>query len=156
MSRHSLSRKHYTLAVIIYLAVPALLAWVGYNVSHFSHLQRLNQLRYQLEDLNTSANKKSLYDLQPLSITMSTGGQSSGVVKISLSLEMNQKDLLRLPDFEPRIVERIALYLHKKSYEDMRRPGAMKDLREGLIDEIDRGAHPINVTNVIVRELVFE
>jgi flagellar basal body-associated protein FliL len=157
MSRHAISPKRYILFLVMaYVLAPALLAWIGYVVFNPHGGKHLNQIGAQLEEF-TGSTAQAYYDLPQLSLTVNSGGgDSTGVMKVDLSLEVSRRDLPRVPDFEPRIIARIVSYLHTKSYADMQDRFGMKELREGLVDEISRGAIPIKVSNVMVREMVFE
>jgi len=149
------SKWHYFVLALIYIGAPFVLAWIGYHVSHYGHLPRFSNFKYQLEEFKAGSTVKSLYELPSLQLTMNAG-TSTGTVKVSLTLEVNQKDLTRLPDYEPRIMERITLYLRNKSFDDIRDSKRMQALREGLVAEIDRGAVPIKVSDVIIKQMVFE
>ncbi len=154
--QHTLpTTRHYVFLAIIYVAIPLFLAWLGYGAYNFSHVQTF--FRYGMAaQHHVIVGSKTLYDLPSMAVSMNTGGQGSGTVKVDLSIEVNPKDLERLQDFEPHIMERIALYMNKKNFNDMRGTSNMRVLREGLVEEIDHGALPITVTDVVIRKMVLE
>lgn len=140
--------KKKLLIAIAYVAVPVFLAWVGaaayvYDPAHI----------FRNHAASTST---AYYDLPQMRLTSSSGTGHTGMMKVDISIEVPLKDLWRVADYEPRIVEKILTRIRKTKYDDIRDRAGWKDFRDTLRKDIDDGAMPMQIVSVAIRELVFE
>jgi flagellar basal body-associated protein FliL len=145
-----MNKKRKALLIIGYFALPMMLAWVGHLV--------FNMQSDNFAELHGFGHSTIFYNLPVVSVGMDAGDSDrrTGTMKLSLSIEVRRQDVSRLPDFLPRIMERIVFYVHRQNFSDLREPGGEKLLREGLESEINHGALPIHVASVAIERLVFE
>jgi flagellar basal body-associated protein FliL len=151
MTRH----KHKILFIAAYVAMPALLAWVGYEFSGYDFAKKSvvhNSGIYK----DAGGSSMTYYDLPRVSLSMGTNTGGNGTMKLDLSLEVQKIDLQRVVDFEPRIIEKILIFMRKQNYEKFQQPNGARELRKSLEQEIRKGAFPIRIAAVDVREMVFE
>jgi flagellar basal body-associated protein FliL len=143
--------KHKLLFALAYVGIPALLAWIGYIV--------MDSIRTDGPDPDTISMSSStaLYELPRVALTMSAGvGERSGTMKLDIGIEVNRNEYKHVADYEPRIMERIFMYMHGQDYDQLREPDSARWIRTGLEEEIGRGAIPIHVASVVVQRMVFE
>ena len=144
--------KHKLLFALAYIGMPVLLAWIGYVVMDSVYGEGPDTTG----SISMSANT-ALYELPRVALTMSTGvGERSGTMKLDIGIEVKRNELKRVTDYEPRIVERIFLYMRGQDYNKLREPDSARWVPAGLEEEIDHGAIPIHIASVVVNRMVFE
>ena len=155
MTKHN----HKILFIFLYVGMPVILAWIGYLYSNIPFVPKA-QTPDAMEETSVYKHDAhsvfAFYDLPRVSLSMASSTGAGGVMKVDLSLEIPRADLQRVTDFEPRIIEKIMLYMRTQNYEELQRPNGARELRKGLEHEIRTGAFPIRVASVNVREMVFE
>ncbi|MGE3624389.1 MAG: flagellar basal body-associated FliL family protein [Bdellovibrionales bacterium] len=145
--------KHKMLFAAIYVLAPMLLAWVGYM---YSEVDRSRAYRERMSLYNPSTNTV-LYHLPRVSLSMSMSGTArSGTMKLDLGLEVSKGEVQRVIDFEPRIVEKIIMYMHKQNLAELQQPWGEREFRERLTREISTGADPVKVASIVVNRMVFQ
>jgi flagellar basal body-associated protein FliL len=147
--------RHKILFVVAYVLMPVLLAWIGYLAFNYDSTNTDKVVETSAYTSSPSG-IMAFYDLPQVSLSLSSGAGLTGTFKLDISLEVMRKDLGRVVDYEPRIIDRIVSYMHRQSVEDLHQPDSAKQLRVGLEQEINRGAIPIHIASVYVRTMVFE
>jgi flagellar basal body-associated protein FliL len=143
--------KHKVLFAVFYVGMPVLLAWIGWLVIDYKAAHRDD-----IEAVSMSSTT-ALYALPRVALTMDAGvGQVSGMMKLDIGIEVKREDLKRVIDYEPRILERILMYMRKQDYAKLQEPDSVRWIRRGLEEQICSGAVPISVASVVVNRMVFE
>jgi flagellar basal body-associated protein FliL len=144
----SMTRRKKLILAALYITLPLIIGWIGYsvyayNLPHHGHLF-------------ANGKETAYYDLPRISLGNIPGMGHSHTMKIALSLEVPADQYQRIEDFEPRIIEKILLFMHDQKPEDLERADGQQRLRESLKDTISHGAVPIKVVSVAIREMVVE
>lgn len=141
--------------------MPLILGWIGVLLS--GELNFVNSSKKDIKasmtapvyDTATGFNLVN-YDLPRVSLSMSSSTGGNGTMKLDVSLEVPKGQVGRVADFEPRIIEKILLFMRQQSFEQFQQPNGARELRKSLEHEIRNGAFPIQIARVDVREMVFE
>ena len=96
------------------------------------------------DNLAGAAGRSTVYfNLPKVTITMDAGssGEHTGLMRLSLSIEVKRNDAARVPDFMPRIMDRIVSVVRSENYEELRAPGGE---RRG-------GAHELELEQLLLK-----
>jgi len=147
--------RHKLLFAILYVAMPLLLAYIGYLVHNLDVARRGTAAL--MERVTALTGSTSLYELPRVSMSMSSGviGQA-GTIKLDIGIEVKKSELDRIPDYEPRIVDHILAFMEKQDFNKLKQPSSAHWVRKGLEDAITGGALPINVAGIVINRMVFE
>ena len=75
---------------------------------------------------------------------------------MTVSIEVGKGDLPRVVDFQPRILESIITCLHGRCFEDIKEKGALKQLHEDLMSQINAATLPFKIVGVAISRLVVD
>lgn len=98
------------------------------------------------------------YDLPELLVNLNTTqGRRQNFLKISISIEVaRQEDLAALDGVLPRIVDNFQVYLRELRLDDLRGSAGIYRLREELLMRVSRAAAPVEVKDVLFREMLVQ
>jgi flagellar FliL protein len=97
------------------------------------------------------------YDLPDLLVNLNTNGRKASFLKLSVSLELeNKDDLPRLQAVMPRIIDNFQVYLRELRVEDLRGSGGIYRLREELLARVNAAAAPVKVVDVLFKEMLVQ
>ncbi|GLQ07399.1 flagellar basal body-associated FliL family protein [Sneathiella chinensis] len=97
------------------------------------------------------------YDLPEMLVNLDTNGAGNSFLKISVSLELN--DQLALPELEklmPRVMDNFQVYLRQLRAEDLKGAGGIYRLKEELLYRINSSVKPIQVKDVLFKEMLVQ
>ena len=138
--------------LITYVIALVGLAAVGYYVAHYEiHNDRQHQEKYFATDL-------AYYDLPRISLTLASIGSStaSGKVRMDISLEVNEKDLDKLQDFQPRIMDTIINHMRQYDADDVKPSNVSSQLHENLLNVVNQASKPILIHNIVFRQFLVQ
>jgi flagellar FliL protein len=96
-------------------------------------------------------------NLPELIVNLNTGQRRANFLKITIALELqNQTDVPRIEAQMPRIVDTFQVYLRELRVEDLRGSAGMFRLREELLARVNAAAQPVQVTDVLFREMLVQ
>jgi flagellar basal body-associated protein FliL len=163
MNRHDITLQQAILLAGAYFLIPALIVGIICAIYSQRATPRNEQVVYQLAEfggntgMNTgSATADMIYEMPPLSLTINSGTSYHGIMKIRLNIAVDRNDVPTIKSNQPRINERIVLFLHQKSYDDMQDPRKMKALLADLTKEIDQAVAPVTIDGIFVKQFVLE
>ncbi|HSK42049.1 MAG TPA: flagellar basal body-associated FliL family protein [Arenibaculum sp.] len=98
------------------------------------------------------------YDLPDLLVNLDgAGGRRQNFLKISISIEVaRQDDLNALDGVLPRIIDNFQVYLRELRLEDLRGSAGIYRLREELLMRVSRAAAPVEIRDVLFREMLVQ
>ena len=139
-----------------YVMVLTLLAVMGYVASDYTIRQQQARDAAARGSSPSFTTDVGFVALPRMNMTMtSSKGQATGRIRIDISLEVQQKDLARLEDYQPLITDRLISYVRKLDIEDIRRPNAVPNLRQDLLKQVNNASYPVPVLDIIFRQFVI-
>ena len=99
----------------------------------------------------------AFYDLPEILVNLASGGKSKNFLKISISLELEDPaQLPQLEKLEPRIVDKFQVYLRGLRVDDLQGTQAIYRLREELLNRVNTTAKPIQINQVLFKEILVQ
>jgi flagellar basal body-associated protein FliL len=139
--------------VLSYVIVLVVLAAIGYLAEDY-HMRFLQQKTLIAEDAPTAL---VFLDLPKMDVTLSSPAGAPERVKVALSLQVMRKNLLQLEGYQPRITDRIIVFLRQQDVEKIRQPAASSWLRKSLLSEANDAANnQVPITDVVFRQFVVQ
>ena len=97
------------------------------------------------------------YELPELLVNLNTSDRKSSFLKIRISLEISApEDIPRIEQIMPRIVDNFQVYLRELRIEDLQGAAGMYRLREELLTRVSAAAAPVQVKDVLFREMLIQ
>jgi flagellar FliL protein len=97
------------------------------------------------------------YDLPQMLVNLNTGGKKNNYLKIAISLELTSEEAsLELEALLPRVVDNFQVYLRELRVEDLRGSAGVQRLREELLMRVNAAVHPIEVRDVLFKEMLVQ
>ncbi len=97
------------------------------------------------------------YDLPEMLVNINSSGRRTHYLKISVSLELtNPKDVARLQQVLPRIIDNFQVYLRELRIEDLQGSAGLYRLREELLRRVTVAAAPAKVSDVLFKEMLIQ
>lgn len=108
----------------------------------------------------TGEAKKStgiFYDLPDIIVNLSTAGRKPRFLKISASMELaKQEDVAAIEKLLPRVLDHFQTYLRELREEDLRGSSGIYRLRLELLARVNAAANPIEVNDILFREILVQ
>ncbi|NIA69451.1 flagellar basal body protein FliL [Pelagibius litoralis] len=109
------------------------------------------------EEVAPVASKAVFYDLPEMLVNLNSSGRKNTYLKISISLELaREEDRAELATLLPRIVDNFQVYLRELRIEDLRGSAGLQRLREELLIRVNTSAQPIQVRDVLFKEMLVQ
>ena len=109
------------------------------------------------EEVAPVASKAIFYDLPEMLVNLNSAGRKNSYLKISISLELTrEEDRASIATLLPRVVDNFQVYLRELRIEDLRGSAGLQRLREELLVRVNTAAHPIQVRDVLFKEMLVQ
>ena len=111
---------------------------------------------------NPSAAKATaavFYDLPEMLVNLTTDANRSTFLKVTISLELKDgqpETMDRMNAMLPRILDNFQVYLRELRLDDLNGSAGLFRLKEELLTRINRSVQPVQVTDVLFRELLVQ
>jgi len=133
-----------------YTLVFGLLAYFGYV-----ELRRVQDAKDEKQrEVVYNPLGKSFYRLPRMDLTLASFRGDMHHVRLGINLEIDQKNVIRFEDFQPRVSERIIEFLGRQDVDKIGRPAAARELRHDLLHVANEASKPVPVSDIIFREFV--
>ncbi len=97
------------------------------------------------------------HDLPNLIVNLRETGRKPTFLKLAISLELNSpEDVDAIDQVMPRIIDNFQLYLRELRIDDLRGSQGLHRLREELLRRVTVAARPIEVRDVLFREMLVQ
>jgi flagellar FliL protein len=97
------------------------------------------------------------YDLPEMVVNINAGAKKQAFLKIQLSLELDEsQDLVLLERLMPRVVDHFQVYLRELRADDLHGSAGIYRLKEELLRRIIVAAHPVEVRDVLFKEMLIQ
>ncbi len=105
----------------------------------------------------TFADPGVYYELPEMLVNLNSSGRDSNFLKISVSLELDSEaDVERLAAVQPRIVDNFQVYLRELRIGDLQGSAGLQRLREELLLRVKAAAGPVEVRDVLFKEMLVQ
>src|SRR5690349_686825 len=99
----------------------------------------------------------TFFDMPDLLVNLNGTGHKTTFLKLSVAFELeNKADLPKIQALMPRIIDNFQVYLRELRPEDIRRSAGMYRLREELLARVAVAAAPVQVKDVLFREVLVQ
>jgi flagellar FliL protein len=99
----------------------------------------------------------TFFDMPDLLVNLNATGRKTTFLKLSIALELeNQADIPKVQALMPRVIDNFQVYLRELRAEDIRGSAGMYRLREELLARIAVAAAPVQVKDVLFREVLVQ
>lgn len=146
--------------LVLFIILPILLLVGGVAGAYFAGLldpligAKDEQVEEEVAPVETRA---VFFDLPQMLVNLNTGGRKNNYLKISISLELAQEeDRAELTNLLPRVVDNFQVYLRELRVEDLRGSAGVQRLREELLMRVNAAVHPIEVRDVLFKEMLVQ
>ncbi|MEP3245320.1 MAG: flagellar basal body-associated FliL family protein [Sneathiella sp.] len=97
------------------------------------------------------------YDLPELLVNLSTTGTDTSFLKLGVALELDDETVLpELEKLMPRVMDNFQIYLRELRKEDLRGSAGIYRLKEELLYRINSSIKPIQVKDVLFKEMLVQ
>lgn len=146
--------------LVLFIILPILLLIGGGAGAYFTGLLDpllgLNEEHVE-EEVAPVDTRAVFFDLPQMLVNLNTGGKKNNYLKISISLELTrEQDRAELTNLLPRVVDNFQVYLRELRVEDLRGSAGVQRLREELLMRVNTAVHPIEVRDVLFKEMLVQ
>lgn len=104
-----------------------------------------------------SASPSVYYDLPEILVNINTNGGKESFLKLAMSLELKDADATRqVESAMPRVIDSIQVFLRELRIDDLNGSAGILRLREELIKRISASAAPVEVRDVLFKEIIIQ
>jgi flagellar FliL protein len=97
------------------------------------------------------------FNVPDMVVNLNSTGRRPSFLKISISVEVGrEQDIPEIEKVMPRIVDNFQVYLRELRLEDLRGSAGIYRLREELLLRVGVAAHPVQVKDVLFREMLIQ
>ena len=90
-------------------------------------------------------------------VNLNSSGRRPNFLKMKVSLELtNEKDIIRVREFSPRIIDKFHVYLRELRVEDLKGSAGMYRLREELLARVNTAVRPTIVKDLLFRDMLVQ
>jgi flagellar protein FliL len=106
----------------------------------------------QAEEEANAGHPPVYYDLDEMTVNLSTTSKRNSYLKLKLALELGApEDTETLPNVLPRVVDQFQIYLRGVRVEDLQGSDGLQRLREELLLRAQKAAAPARVKDVLFK-----
>lgn len=145
--------------LVLFIILPLLLLLGGLGGAYFAGLLEplLGKHEAPVAEEHAVAPQTVFFDLPQMLVNLNTGGSKRNYLKIAISLELNNEaDSVALQNLLPRVVDNFQVYLRELRVEDLRGSAGVQRLREELLLRVNNAVHPIEVRDVLFKEMLVQ
>lgn len=97
------------------------------------------------------------FNLPDILVNLNSVGTKPAFIKLRASLEVAEEaDKLILRNMSPRIIDKFHVYIRELRFDDLRASGGLDRLREELRVEINKAVSPVEVKQVVFRNMLVQ
>ena len=101
--------------------------------------------------------KAVFFDLPEMLVNLNATGRRPIYLKILVSLELSHmEDSAHLRQVMPRVIDTFQVYLRELRLDDLRGSAGIYQLREELLARVNAAAHPVQVKEVLFKEMLIQ
>lgn len=109
------------------------------------------------EAVEGEAGPSVFYELPALTVNLNTGGRQARFIKIQVSLELaREEDKPRVEAVIARVMDNFNVYLRELRIEDLSGSAGVYRLREELLTRIRASVAPVQVRDILFKEMLIQ
>lgn len=136
--------------LLLLILVGAGLYFTGFFTKHDAHAEAEHK-----EEVK--AGPSVYHDLPDLLVNLNVAGRQARFLKISVSLELGSAgDVAAIQAAMPRVIDHFQTYLRELRLDDLRGSAGIYRLRQELLTRVSAAAQPVQVRDVLFRELLVQ
>lgn len=99
----------------------------------------------------------AFHDLPEMVVNLSSPADESHFLKLKLTLELvSEEEAKKLETVLPRVIDDFQVYLRELRPEDLQGSVGSYRLKQSLLMRANQSAYPVQITNVLVREMLVQ
>ena len=99
----------------------------------------------------------TFFDMPDLLVNLNGTGRKTTFLKLSIALELESPaDIPKVQALMPRVIDNFQVYLRELRAEDIRGSAGMYRLREELLSRVAVAAAPVQIKDVLFREVLVQ
>lgn len=103
------------------------------------------------------AGMPTFYELPEFLVNLNTDGKGLSFIKMTVVLELaNQKDSEQVGALQPRVVNDFNTYLRELRASDLAGSTGLERLREELLMRVNKSVSPIQVSDILFKEIIVQ
>ena len=144
--------------MLLFVIFAILLLGAGGGVHFSGILDKIGDGTKQAEAVVDPIPEKSKYfNLPDMLVNLNSVGPKPNFLKLRASLELAEgADTILLTILKPRIIDKFQVYLRELRLEDFRANGGLYRLREELRAEINKVVSPVEINQVLFRNMLVQ
>jgi len=99
----------------------------------------------------------AFYDLPEMLVNINTNSRKQSYLKTVITLELGDGN--QIPKLEavlPRVIDTFQVYLRELRIDDLQGSAGMYRLKEELLDRLNKAAYPVQVNDVLFKEMLVQ
>lgn len=101
--------------------------------------------------------KTVFFDLPEMLVNLNSTGRRPNFLKMRVSLELtSDQDIERIRALSPRIIDNFQVYLRELRVEDLRGSAGVYRLREELLARVNAAVRPVEVKDVLFKDMLVQ
>ena len=143
---------------ILLILLPILLLGGGAGVYYSGILEKkLTETAETKPTVPTAAPVSTYFDLPEMLVNLNSVGPRANFLKLQASLELEDgADTAILTIMTPRIVDKFHVYMRELRLNDLRASAGLDRLREELRTEINKAVSPVEIKQVLFRNMLVQ
>jgi len=103
------------------------------------------------------AHESFYFEMPDMLVNLNTGSGQPTYLKLAVSLELSSEELVGdIEKVMPRIIDRFQVYLRELRAEDISGSAGVYRLKEELLSRVNNAIHPLEVRDVLFREMLVQ
>ncbi len=139
--------------LVLFIILPLILFGGGGAAAWFLLFQGQEPVEGELAEAEAeAAHPPVYYDLDEMTVNLSTQSKRNSYLKLKLALELGApEDSETIPNVLPRVVDQFQIYLRGVRVEDLQGSDGLQRLREELLLRAQKAAAPATVKDVLFK-----
>lgn len=105
----------------------------------------------------TVPNVAVYYELPEMLVNLDSKGRNTSFLKLTVSLELgSEAAVAAIEKVQPRLIDAFQVYLRELRIEDLRGSAGLQRLREELLVRVNAAAEPVEVRDVLFKEMLVQ
>src|SRR5262249_1170487 len=145
--------------IVLFIALPAVvLIGAGLGACFMFGVFDKKEVKDAHEQAQAEAEHAVFFDMPELLVNMTgAGGKQQNFLKLSLSLELpNAEATPKVQAAMPRIIDSAQVFLRELRLDDLQGSAGMLRLREELMRRINAAVSPVEVRDVLFKEIIVQ
>ena len=139
--------------LVLFIILPLILFGGGGAAAWFLLFQGQESVEGEQAEADTeAAHPPVYYDLDEMTVNLSTQSKRNSYLKLKLALELGApEDSETLPNVLPRVVDQFQIYLRGVRVEDLQGSDGLQRLREELLLRAQKAAAPMAIKDILFK-----